>query len=109
MPELPEVEGTRRRLLPHVVGRRVERLEVRDRKLWHAAEGLSEQDVAGRTVGALERRAKLFICSLDGDLALLLHLKIAGQIACAFADGTRFVGGHPYPLPGVDLPDASTR
>src|SRR5919202_378008 len=109
MPELPEVEGTRRRLAPLVVGRRVVRLEVRDRKLWRPAEGLSEQDIAGRAITALERRAKLFIFSLEGDLALMLHLKIAGQIAYVYADGTRFVGGHPYPLPGVDLPDASTR
>jgi formamidopyrimidine-DNA glycosylase len=109
MPELPEVEGTRRRLAPLVVGRRVVRLEVRDHKLWHPADGLSEREVEGRAVGGIERRAKLLIFSLGGNLALALHLKIAGQIAYVTAGGTRIVGGHPYPLPGADLPDAATR
>ncbi|MGH2371165.1 MAG: Fpg/Nei family DNA glycosylase, partial [Chloroflexota bacterium] len=51
----------------------------------------------------------LLICSLEGELALVLHLKIAGQLVYALPDGRRLVGGHPYPLPGVDLPETSTR
>jgi formamidopyrimidine-DNA glycosylase len=109
MPELPEVEGTRRRLVPLIVGQRIARLEVRDAKLWHASPELAERDVAGRAITALERRAKQFVFSLEGDLALLLHLKIAGQIAYVTHDAARFVGGHPYPLPNAMLPDTSTR
>jgi formamidopyrimidine-DNA glycosylase len=109
MPELPEVEGTRRRLLPLVAGRRIERLKIHDFKLWHPAEGLTAESVEGRTIRALDRRAKILIFSLEGDLSLLLHLKIAGQIAFRQATGDRFVGGHPHPLPDVTLPERSTR
>jgi formamidopyrimidine-DNA glycosylase len=91
------------------VGQRIARLEIRDAKLWHPAEGLSEDAVAGRIVTALDRRAKLFLFTIEGGLALALHLKIAGQICLQEAGGSRFVGGHPYPLPCADLPDSSTR
>ena len=109
MPELPEVEATRRRLRLGLVGLQIRSLEIRDPKLWHPADGLSEQAVAGRTLLDVDRRAKLLLVSLEGGLALVLHLKIAGQVCLQQADGTRFVGGHPYPLPDADLPDGSTR
>ena len=109
MPELPEVEGARRRLEPLLAGRRIERFEVRDPKLWHVAGGLSPDDLAGRHVTRIDRHAKVLDFVVDGDLRLLVHLKIAGQFAFQFADGTRFIGGHPYPLPGAALPDTSTR
>jgi formamidopyrimidine-DNA glycosylase len=109
MPELPEVEGLRRRLSPLILGKTIDRLEVRDAKLWHAADGLSPDAAAGRSVLSVERHAKVLSFRLDGGLSLLLHLKIAGQVAADTPDGERLVGGHPYPLPGVALPDASTR
>jgi formamidopyrimidine-DNA glycosylase len=109
MPELPEVEGARRRLEPLVVGRKIERLDVRDPKLWHAAEGLEAEAVAGLRTQAVTRRAKILRFELERGLALLLHLKIAGQIAYRFATGGGFIGGHPYPLPQAELPDSSTR
>jgi len=109
MPELPEVEGARRKLDPLVVGRQIERLEVRDLKLWRPAGGLEAGAVSGRTCLALERHAKVLHFSLDGGLALLLHLKIAGQIAFQHGDGTRFICGHPHPLIDADLPNTWTR
>jgi formamidopyrimidine-DNA glycosylase len=109
VPELPEVEGARRRLEPLLVGRRIERFEVRDPKLWHVSEGLSEQELVGRRVARIDRHAKVLDFVVEGELRLLVHLKIAGQFAYQLADGSRFVGGHPYPLPTADLPDTSTR
>jgi formamidopyrimidine-DNA glycosylase len=109
MPELPEVEGARRRLEPLVVGHRLERLDVRDQKLWHAGEGLDPSAAEGRAFIALQRHAKIIDFSLQGALRLLLHLKIAGQIAYVHANGERFLGGHPHPLITAELPDTSTR
>jgi formamidopyrimidine-DNA glycosylase len=109
MPELPEVEGARRRLAPLLVGRRMERLVVHDPKLWHAAEGLAAEAVAGRAVQDIERRAKILAFRLDGGLSLVLHLKIAGQLAFHHATGERFVCGHPHPLPDAALPSSATR
>ncbi len=109
MPELPEVEGARRRIEPLVARRRIDRLVVHDPKLWHPGDGLDEDAVVGRRVRSIHRHAKILDFTLDGDLRLLLHLKIAGQLAYVFAAGERFIGGHPYPLPTASLPDSSTR
>jgi formamidopyrimidine-DNA glycosylase len=109
MPELPEVEGFRRRLVPLIAGRPIERLRVLDEKLWRPAPGLAAGAVEGRRVRELDRRAKLILFRLEGDLSLVLHLKIAGQLVFVSPDGRRATGGHPYPLPGVALPEASTR
>jgi formamidopyrimidine-DNA glycosylase len=109
MPELPEVEGLRRRLVPLVTGERIRSLDVRDQKLWRPAGELHWDDVAGATVEGLDRRAKLLIWRLDRPLSLVLHLKIAGQVVFQSASGERIIGGHPYPLPEAVLPDGSTR
>ena len=109
MPELPEVEGARSRLAPLLVGRRIERFEVRDPKLWHVAEGLDADDLAGQRVLGIERHAKVLEFVAERELRLLVHLKIAGQFAYQLADGSRFIGGHPHPLPTAELPDGSTR
>jgi formamidopyrimidine-DNA glycosylase len=70
MPELPEVEGLRRRVAPLIVGWRLDRLEVRDAKLWRPADGLVAADAQGRRVLRLDRRAKLLLLPLDGGLSL---------------------------------------
>ena len=82
---------------------------MRDPKLWHVSEGLSEEALVGRRVTGIARHAKVLDVSVEGELRLLIHLKIAGQLAFQFKDGARFVGGHPYPLPSASLPDTSTR
>lgn len=109
MPELPEVEGVRRWVSPLLLGKRIEQLEVRDAKLWRPAESLAAEGVAGRAVLALDRRAKLLIFSLEADLALVLHLKIAGQVAYQSPTTARLLGGHPYPLLDAILPSSATR
>jgi formamidopyrimidine-DNA glycosylase len=109
MPELPEVEGIRRRIGPRVVGQRIDALDILDPKLWLPAEGLSATDAAGRTIEALDRHAKLLHWRLSDGLSLVLHLKLAGQVVYTGASGERLVGGHPYPLPDAVLPDRSTR
>jgi formamidopyrimidine-DNA glycosylase len=96
-------------MAPSIVGRQILRLDVRDAKLWRPDDGLDGAMVAGRTVVDVERRAKLLLFHLDEGLALVLHLKIAGQLVLVTADGQRLIGGHPYPLPDAQLPDASTR
>ena len=109
MPELPEVEGSRRKLEPLLVGRPITRFQVHDPKLWHTSDGLSPENLTGQTVTSITRHAKVLDLSLSNHLRLLIHLKIAGQFAYEFPDGTRFIGGHPYPLPSASLPDTSTR
>jgi formamidopyrimidine-DNA glycosylase len=79
MPELPEVETTRRGVAPHVVGRRIAALNVYDRRLrWPVPAGLAKR-LAGRTVDALDRRSKYLLFRFGGD-ALLLHFGMTGTL-----------------------------
>ena len=61
MPELTEVETTRRGIEPHVVGRKVTMVTVRDRRLrWPISDDL-EQRLQGARVLATRRRANLYL------------------------------------------------
>lgn len=79
MPELPEVETTRRGLLPHLQGRRLERVLVRDGRLrWPVPEGLA-QWLTGAVLETLERRAKYLLFGFDRGV-LLAHLGMSGSM-----------------------------
>lgn len=79
MPELPEVETTRRGLAPHVVGRAVAAVEVREPRLrWPVPPDLAER-LRGRRIDALERRAKYLLFAAGTD-TLLVHLGMSGSL-----------------------------
>jgi formamidopyrimidine-DNA glycosylase len=79
MPELPEVETTRRGLEPWVVSKTISRLEVRDGRLrWPVARGLAER-LAGQHVTSLERRGKYLLINIQ-DGALIVHLGMSGSL-----------------------------
>lgn len=109
MPELPEVEGFRRRMAPVVLGRRLTSLAVFDQKRWHPAEGTRADTAISGAVDSVDRAGKMLLFRLSNGFALAMHLKIAGQLVLEVPDQTRLVGGHPYPRPGIELPDPSTR
>jgi formamidopyrimidine-DNA glycosylase len=78
MPELPEVETTRRGIQPYLVDRVISRIVIRDRRLrWPV-----QQDVhraCGQVVSGVHRRAKYIIIE-TGTGALLLHLGMSGSV-----------------------------
>ena len=79
MPELPEVETTRRGLTPHVVGRRVAALHVYDRRLrWPVPADLAKR-LTGRSIDALDRRSRYLLFRLGAD-TLLVHLGMTGSL-----------------------------
>lgn len=85
MPELPEVETTRRGLAPYVVGQRVTDVVVRQPQLrWPVTPGLAET-LSGRTVDAVTRRAK-YLLFAAGDGHLMLHLGMSGRLRLVPAD-----------------------
>lgn len=79
MPELPEVETTRRGLAPLVTGRRVQEVVVRNRHLRQPVPRNLPRIMAGATIHGLGRRAKylLFDC---GAGTLILHLGMSGRL-----------------------------
>src|SRR6185436_2381806 len=79
VPELPEVETTRRGIEPHVVGRRIDRLVVHDRRLrWPVDAGLAEL-VGGSAIRRAGRRAKYLLLETDAG-TLILHLGMSGSL-----------------------------
>jgi formamidopyrimidine-DNA glycosylase len=81
VPELPEVETIRRNLAPHLEGRRVESLEILDAR-WCRPLAPAELSAAveGRVVERLSRRGKYLIAELEGDVFLLMHLRMTGTL-----------------------------
>jgi formamidopyrimidine-DNA glycosylase len=79
MPELPEVETTRRGLEPHVVGRRIRDVIVRNPNLrWPVPRDLSRR-LRGNKVAAIRRRGKYLLFEIDGG-HLLVHLGMSGRL-----------------------------
>ncbi|MDC7830504.1 MULTISPECIES: bifunctional DNA-formamidopyrimidine glycosylase/DNA-(apurinic or apyrimidinic site) lyase [Pseudomonas] len=85
MPELPEVETTRRGIAPHVVGQRVRRVIVRDGRLrWPVPEDLDER-LSGQRIEAVERRAKYLLIRAESG-TLIGHLGMSGSLRLVPAD-----------------------
>jgi len=81
MPELPEVEVTRRRIAPHLVGRRIARVHTTgDSYLFVTPPRTLRRKLAGRTVEALGREGKYLVGALDDGSRLLVHLGMTGQL-----------------------------
>ncbi|MBS0393974.1 MAG: bifunctional DNA-formamidopyrimidine glycosylase/DNA-(apurinic or apyrimidinic site) lyase [Proteobacteria bacterium] len=79
MPELPEVETTRRGLAPVLRGRRIGAVRVRERRLrWPLPAGF-EAALAGARVTGVGRRGKYLLIGTDRG-TLLVHLGMSGSL-----------------------------
>src|SRR5436309_13242932 len=78
MPELPEVEVTRRGLLPHISGRVISGVEIREPRLrWPVPPAVRR--LAGRTIRSIRRRGKYLLVDC-GNGHLILHLGMSGSL-----------------------------
>jgi formamidopyrimidine-DNA glycosylase len=87
MPELPEVETTRRGILPFVEGFVVEDLVVRNRSLRLPVPTTLKRCLRGRQVVALKRRAKYLLFEFEHG-HLLVHLGMSGSLCLVEAKQT---------------------
>ncbi|WP_116139200.1 bifunctional DNA-formamidopyrimidine glycosylase/DNA-(apurinic or apyrimidinic site) lyase [Trinickia diaoshuihuensis] len=79
MPELPEVEVTRRGIEPYVTGRRVERVDVRTPALrWPVPADLA-RTLARQAVRKVERRGKYLLFEIDAGW-FIVHLGMTGTL-----------------------------
>lgn len=99
VPELPEVETIRRIVERELVGRTLSSVEVRVPKLLRGSPMTSLDPLVGRRLTGARRRAKVLVIDWSGSLSLLVHFKLAGQLAVMRADGVRSIAGHPVPDP----------
>ena len=94
MPELPEVEVTRRALAPYVEGLTVQGVRVRDRRLRWPVPARLGSTLAGRSLLALERRAKYLLWRFDHG-TLISHLGMSGSWRLHL-DGAPAPGAHDH-------------
>lgn len=79
MPELPEVETTRRGIEPHCKGRTVRQLIVRDARLrWPVPADLPAL-VRGQPIASVQRRAKYLLIHMPSG-SLIVHLGMSGSL-----------------------------
>ncbi|BCU05481.1 bifunctional DNA-formamidopyrimidine glycosylase/DNA-(apurinic or apyrimidinic site) lyase [Allochromatium tepidum] len=82
MPELPEVETTLRGIRPHLDGRRIARLIVREPRLRRPIPPEMPERVAGQPIRSLRRRGKYLLIELEQG-SLLVHLGMSGSLRLA--------------------------
>jgi formamidopyrimidine-DNA glycosylase len=105
VPELPEVETVRAQLEPAVVGRRFERVEIRDPRLTRPEDPLVvTAELVGERVAALERRGKYLVFRFESGRGLLVHLRMTGSFRHAAGGG---LPDDPYQRAVVSLDDGS--
>src|SRR6185436_6319353 len=85
MPELPEVETTRRGIAPLITGRRVVRVTVRNPQLrWRVPAGLA-RNLSGQTINEVARRAKYLLLATDAG-SVIIHLGMSGSLRVVDAE-----------------------
>jgi len=80
MPELPEVETTRRGVAPWIEGVRVAAVILRQPVLRWPVPRKLVRELPGRSILAAERRAKYLLFRAEGDRTLMLHLGMSGSL-----------------------------
>jgi formamidopyrimidine-DNA glycosylase len=85
MPELPEVEATRRHLVPALADRLIVGVEVRRLRMVRrqARPGDFADRLAGRRVSAVDRQGKFLLIRLSGDVTWVTHLGMSGRVVIA--------------------------
>ncbi len=80
MPELPEVETTRRGIAPHLIDQRIRQIIVRQPQLRWPIPSDINQLMSGQTVLSVTRRSKyILINSSNG--TILIHLGMSGSLS----------------------------
>ncbi len=85
MPELPEVETVRRSLLS-IIGRRVDAVDVSERRLRQPVATDLPRRLVRRHLTGITRRGKYLLFHLDDGNALLAHLGMSGALLHLAAD-----------------------
>jgi formamidopyrimidine-DNA glycosylase len=100
MPELPEVETICRGLHPHLTGRRILSVKVRERRLRSLVDRKLAQCLEGKTILRVERIAKYILISLSADIVWMVHLGMSGKLV--HVNPTTPKQKHDHILVGLD-------
>ncbi len=104
MPELPEIEVLRRSLEPRLVGRRIQRVEVRSPALREPLDRRRlRRALEGREVRRLGRRGKYLLIDVEAGWTLVVHLGMSGRLTLVPED--RAGEPHEHLVLGLDRGD----
>ncbi len=79
MPELPEVETSKRGIQPHIIKRKVSSVVVRQKKLrWPVPDSLA-RELPGKIINLVSRRGKYLLLHTDAG-TVLIHLGMSGNL-----------------------------
>lgn len=107
MPELPEVETVVRGLRRLIVKKRIKAVSSNHAKSFPNSEIEVEEFLIGSEIVDVWRRAKVIIIELDTGWALVVHLKMTGQMV--YRGEENWGAGHPNDDFLAELPSRSTR
>jgi formamidopyrimidine-DNA glycosylase len=107
MPELPEVETIRAGLAKLLPGKTVKDVWYDWDKSFPNAPSDVARFLVGSRIEKVRRRAKVLIIELSGGWALIVHLKMTGQLIFV-GKNQRFGAGHPSKDMVGELPARST-
>jgi formamidopyrimidine-DNA glycosylase len=92
VPELPEVEVTRRQIARLLVGRTIARVVTTEQSYFFLTRpALLKRRLRGRRVERLDRHGKYLIATIDDGQQLLLHLGMTGQLFTAGVASVRLL------------------
>ena len=84
MPELPEIETTRRAVEPLIAGRTIESVEVRHPGvIAHPDAATFAERLIDRTVLGMDRRGKYLVAHLDDGSHVTMHMRMTGCLVTA--------------------------
>ena len=110
MPELPEVEIIKLGLEKKIVGQKIQKIQILSPKTFLGNPNI----VDGQKVLKVWRKAKILGMDLTGDVSLLFHLKMSGQLVWEgdrrqATGNSKFIGGHPTEDMLGKMPNSHTR
>ncbi|MDJ0786044.1 MAG: bifunctional DNA-formamidopyrimidine glycosylase/DNA-(apurinic or apyrimidinic site) lyase [Myxococcota bacterium] len=92
MPELPEVEVTRQRIAPAMLGRTIRKVHTTAPSYFFiTGPAMLRRKLESRRVDALDRVGKYLVARLDDGSRLLLHLGMTGQLFSSDASSLRLL------------------
>jgi len=93
MPELPEVETSRRGIAPFIVGERIDNVVIRERRLRWPISIDVDRRLPGATVESVQRRAKYLLVNTTNGTAIM-HLGMSGSVFIVDRDTPAGVHDH---------------
>jgi formamidopyrimidine-DNA glycosylase len=107
VPELPEVETTRRRIAPLLIGRVIDAVHTTAPSYFFLTPPAAlRRALGGRRVQGLARQGKYLVANLDDGSRLLLHLGMTGQLFSSAATSPRLLRASAR---GILAPEAQSR